>query len=274
MTDFSLVMCLYAKEDPAYLAQCVDSILSQTVLPDEWVIVKDGPLTDGLEAVLRDGDRRFPQGLNVVALPENVTQGPARAAGLLAAAHDWVAIMDSDDICVPDRFEKQLAMISADPALDLIGGQIGEFADNPGEVVALRTVPTDHDGVLRFMKRRNPFNSMTVMLRRDLALRAGNYRYFPWFEDYDLWARMVKAGAACANHPDVLVNARVGAGMYGRRRGMSYIRSEWRMQRQLLELGLINGAEFVGNVVTRIPVRLLPAGWLAAVYNRFARGDR
>ena len=262
-------MCLYAKEDPAYLARCVDSILAQTVLPDEWVVVKDGPLTGELEAVL--AGVRFPHEMNIVALPENVTLGPARAEGLRAAKHDWVAIMDSDDICAPDRFEKQLGMINENPALCLVGGQIAEFAESPEQAVALRSVPTGHDDVLRFTKRRNPFNSMTVMLRRESALAAGNYRYFPWFEDYDLWTRMIRGGAVCANHPDVLVHARVGAGMYARRRGGSYIRSEWRMQRQLLDLGLINAAEFAGNVATRIPIRLLPERALAAVYNRFAR---
>jgi glycosyltransferase involved in cell wall biosynthesis len=270
LTSFSLLTSVYAKENPAHLAQCIDSVLGQTVLPDEWVIVKDGPLTEGLESVL--ADMRFPNELSVIALPENVTQGPARAEGLEAAKHGWVAIMDSDDICAPDRFEKQLGMIEADPRLGLIGGQIAEFSDDPAHVVAIRSVPAGHGEILRFAKRRNPFNSMTVMLRRDLALSAGNYRYFQWFEDYDLWARMISLGAACANHPDVLVHARVGAGMYGRRRGWSYIRSEWLMQRQLRALGLTNAAEFAGNVATRIPIRLLPERCLAAIYNRFARG--
>lgn len=272
MIKFSLLTSIYAKEDPRYFMECADSVMRQTVLPDEWVIVKDGPLTEGLESALRG--LRFPRELRLLALPENVTQGPARAEGLKAAKHEWVAIMDSDDICVPERFEKQIAMIESDPALSLAGGQVTEFTGSPGQVVAKRAVPTGHSEILRFAKRRNPFNSMTVMLKRDAALAAGNYRYFPWFEDYDLWARMIQGGAACANHPDVLVHARVGAGMYGRRRGMGYIRSEWRMQRELKELGLTNGFEFASNVAARIPIRLLPEKGLAAVYNRFARERR
>ena len=269
MTCFSLVMCVYAKENPAYLSQCVDSILKQTILPDEWIIVKDGPLTAELESVL--SGLRFPNELKIIALPESVTQGPARAEGLKVAKHDWVAIMDSDDICMHDRFEKQLKMIEANPDLSLIGGQIKEFSDSPEHVISMRNVPTSHAEILRFAKRRNPFNQMTVMLKRDLALAAGNYKYFLWFEDYDLWMRMIKSGAICANHPEALVFARVGAGMYGRRRGLTYIRSEWRMQRQLLDMGMVNAAEFATNVAMRIPVRLLPEHSLANVYNRFAR---
>ena len=269
MIEFSLLICVYAKENPEHFAQCLDSILAQTVLPNELIIVKDGPLTEELESVL--SSLSFPNELEIIDLPENLTQGPARAEGVKAAKHGWVAIMDSDDICRADRFEKQLGMIESDCELGLIGGQIAEFKDNPGFSASYRAVPVAHDEIAVFAKKRNPFNSMTVMLKRDLALQAGNYRYFPWFEDYDLWTRMIKNGAACANHPDILVDARVGSGMYKRRRGISYIRSEWRMQKQLKALRLINSAEFVRNAIMRIPVRVLPGGVLAAAYGLFAR---
>ena len=269
MTKFTLLICVYAKETPIYFAKCLDSIKNQTALPDELIIVKDGPLTVELENVLQGIE--FPFELKIISLPENVTLGPARAEGIKAAAYEWVAIMDSDDICRPDRFEKQLEMIESDPKLSLIGGQIAEFTDRLENVKATRTVPVDHDKIIEFAKRRNPFNHMTVMLKREQVLKAGNYRYFPWFEDYDLWTRMIKNGAVCANHPDILVDVRTSADTYGRRRGMAYIRSEWRMQKQLKELGMTNRAEFLRNAALRIPVRLLPQKALAAVYNRHVR---
>ena len=269
MIEFSLIICVYEKEDPQFLSQCLDSVLAQTRQPDELIIVKDGPLTGGLEKVINDFP--FPNGKKVISLPENKTQGPARAEGVKAAKHDYIAIMDSDDICRPHRFEKQLKMIADNPELGLIGGQISEFADDPGYKVAERHVPTAHSEIVKFLKKRNPFNSMTVMFNRKLVLEAGNYRYFPWFEDYDLWARMISNGAICANTSDVLVDARVGSGMYARRRGVSYIRAEWRMQKHLKKSGIINTAGFIRNVALRIPIRLLPEKALARVYNRFAR---
>ena len=287
MTGFSLLMSVYAKESPAFLAQCLDSISALTVMPNELVIVKDGPLTEELEAVLGNYVRAgsivtpsqqagndvsiAPPPVNIISLPENVTQGPARAEGVLAAKYDWVAIMDSDDVCRADRFEKQLKMIDDDPELGLIGGQIAEFIEEPGQTIATRAVPQNHAEIVKFAKKRNPFNSMTVMFKRDIALQAGNYRHFPWFEDYDLWVRMIKNGAVCANHPGVLADARIGGGMYGRRRGTSYINSEWRMQKQLKELGMINTAAYLRNIATRIPLRLLPERALKAAYRRFAR---
>ena len=269
MTKFSLVISVYEKENPAFFSQCLESILAQTIMPDELIIVKDGPLTVELENVLQN--LQFPGETRIITLPENVTQGPARAEGVKAAKHGWVAIMDSDDICRPDRFGKQIKMIEDNPELGLIGGQIAEFMESADKTIATRSVPLSHSEIVKFAKKRNPFNQMTVMFKREAALDAGNYRYFPWFEDYDLWARMIKNGAVCANHPDVLVDARVGGGMYGRRRGKKYIRSEWRMQKQLKEAGLINTLEFARNAALRIPARLLPSKALAAMYNRFAR---
>ena len=275
MTEFSLIICVYEKENPEFFAQCLDSIAAQTRTPDELIIVKDGPLTGELDAVLCDVS--FPCQVKTIALPENVTLGPARAEGVKAAGCDWVAIMDSDDVCRPDRFEKQMDMIEAEPRLGLIGGQTSEFSEAAGRSPAtratrtMRKTPVGHDDIVKFAKKRNPFNHMTVMLRKDLALEAGNYRYFPFFEDYDLWTRMIKNGAICANHPDVLVDVRAGGGMYGRRRGTLYIKYEWRMLKQLKRLGYINRFEFVRNAAVRLPARLLPAKALATLYRKFLR---
>ena len=281
MVKFTLLMCIYIKEDPLNLNRCLNSINKQTVMPDEVVIVKDGPVTSELEYVLES--HRFketpqhPVSENIITLPENVTLGPARAAGVSAAKNEWIAIMDSDDICRPDRFEKQLKMIEKNPKLGLIGGQAEEFSDEtgpsggPGRRGAIRTVPTDHNDIIKFAKIRNPFNHMTVMFKRNAVLMVGNYRYFPYFEDYDLWTRMIKNGTICANHPDVLVDARTDKDTYRRRRGSNYINQEWRMQEQLKELGLISSAEFIRNTTLRVPIRLLPGGMLASIYKKVLR---
>ena len=269
MHKFTLLMCIYAKENPVFLTQCIKSVMNQTVIPDEWIIVKDGPLTNELEAVL--SNITYPGIIKQIALPQNVTLGPARAIGVEEANNDWIAIMDCDDICRHDRFEKQLAMIGFNPDFGLIGGQIAEFIEDPGHVIAKRNVPTEQIDIIKYAKRRNPYNHMTVMFKRELAIQVGNYRYFPGFEDYDLWTRMMRNGVICANHPDILVDARVGSGVYGRRRGVSYIKSEWRMQKQLKKLGITNAMEFMRNCAVRIPVRLLPERALEAAYNRYAR---
>ena len=306
MIKFSLLMCIYEKDDPRHLARCLESIKSLTVAPSEIVIVKDGPLTplldetlnaQGFTAPVISGIASFVKGceMNVVSLPQSMTLGPARAAGVLAARHEWIAVMDSDDILVADRFEKQLAMIADNPQLGLVGGQIKEFTQphkgaqqgQDGEndchleidakanrSFSARIVPTSHEEIVKYAKWRNPFNHMTVMFRKDAALLAGNYRYFPWMEDYDLWARMIARGTKCANHPDILVEARVSRATFERRRGIEYIKSEWRLQKELKSLGIISIIGFVRNAALRIPARLMPGAVLGVVYKCFARREK
>ena len=272
MISFSIVLCTYAKDNALHLAQALESLKVQTVLPNELIIVKDGPLPDSLEKVLAGFS--YPCKMTFVELPNNVTLGPARDVGLRACSHEWVALMDSDDVCLPSRFEKQVALIAAAPSLDIVGGQIVEFDDIPGNEVSLRSVPAGHAEIMKFSAKRNPFNAMTVMFRRDLAIAAGGFGYFPGFEDYDLWARMIARGAKCANSPDVLVHARIGNGMYERRKGFVYIRSEVRMQKQLRNLGMTSLPQYISNIVQRVPIRLLPTKALAMIYKLFARTDR
>ena len=270
MNNFSLLLCTYKNDNPLHLKECLDSIVAGTVYPSEIVIVKDGPLTDELEAVLRNFN--FPNKMNIVALPRNMTLGVARAEGTKAASHNCIALMDSDDIIVPDRFEKQLAAIEKNPDINIIGGQIAEFNEVKSQAHASRQVPVNHEDILVYVKKRNPFNAMTDMFKKDLALESGNFRYFPGFEDYDLWARMIRNGAVCRNCPEVLVYARTGSGMYSRRRGVGYIRQEWRMQRLLRNLRITTAAQFLTNALKRIPLRLLPGFLIKRIYTKYFRG--
>ncbi|MCL2190066.1 MAG: glycosyltransferase [Defluviitaleaceae bacterium] len=267
--NVSLLLCTYIKDNPQHLKQSLESINAQTTLPVQLIIVKDGPLTEALEGVINSFT--FANEVTIVALPQNKTLGLARAAGVIAAKHMWVALMDSDDMCLPDRLQKQVEMLTNNPDLGIIGGQIMEYDDIPGQALSVRSVPTDHEAICKYARRRNPFNAMTVMFNRKKAIEAGNFRLLSGFEDYDLWARMMAKGAMCANHPDVLVHARIGNGLYARRKGLCYIRSELRMQQILYRLKIISKFDYIRNIITRIPVRLLPHAGLAAVYKRFAR---
>ena len=267
--EFSLLLCTYKNDNPMHLNECLDSILSSTIQPSEMIIVKDGPLTQELDEVLTR--TVFPFETNTIQLPNHQTQGLARREGVLAAKHNWISLMDSDDVLVPDRFEIQLASIDENPEIDIVGGQIAEFDTSPTKTHSVRKVPTSHTEIVSYAKKRNPFNAMTVMFKKRLALLSGNFRYFPGFEDYDLWVRMMKNGAFCQNCKEVLVYVRTGEGMYKRRRGLHYIRRELRMQILLMRTGMTTKQQFVKNLLVRIPSRLLSTRTLERLYKKFLR---
>ena len=268
---FSVCMCVYGKDNPQWLETAVESILNQTVSPEEVVLVVDGSVPETLNSVIERYEA-MPI-FRVHRLPVNQGHGNARRIGLELCSNELVALMDADDISLPDRFEKQLRKFCQEDA-DIVGGMITEFVDSPENLVAKRLVPTDHDTVCEYIKKRCPMNQVTVMFRKSSVEAAGGY--LDWYnnEDYYLWLRMMQAGMRFANVPDVLVNVRVGKDMYQRRGGMRYFRSEAKLQKYMLDRKIITAGTFAVNVGKRFIVQvLLPNRLRGWVFKKFARNQ-
>ncbi len=267
---FSVLMSVYHGERPEYLDAALTSLQSSRVALPEVVLVEDGPLPDALHVVI--GRHAGVLNLRRVVLQENAGLGPALTAGLQQCSHEWVARFDTDDLIVADRFERQLEQIRQFPDIDVFGGWIREFDNDLSEdSMRLRRVPRDHADIVDYAKGRNPFNHMTVMFRRELALSLGGYRNEYLYEDYALWVRMIQAGARTANLPVVLVNARAGAGMYGRRGGWRYVTGEIRAQWGFYRTGFIGLPRLAVNLLSRVPVRLMPGAVRRFIYERVLR---
>lgn len=267
---FSVAMCVYGKDEPQWFADAVDSVLGQTVKPDEVVLVVDGPVPPELDAVI-SGYEKMPV-FKVLRLAENHGHGHARRMGLENCSHELVALMDADDISLPQRFERQLLRFSRDPKLSIVGGDIAEFIDDQDSPIGCRTVLPEDGQIKADMKKRCPFNQVSVMFRKADVMRAGGY--LDWFcnEDYYLWVRMYLAGAKFANVPEILVNVRVGGDMYRRRGGWKYFASEWRLQNYMLKNRVIGPGTYLVNVAKRFAVQvLLPNRLRGWVFQKFAR---
>ncbi|WP_066055785.1 glycosyltransferase [Robertmurraya korlensis] len=256
--SFSVLMSVYMKEKPEYLQACLDSVLSQTVLPNEIVIMEDGKLTDSLYEVLNRYKEANPSIIKCVKLERNMGLGKALEIGVTECKFDLIARMDSDDICHPERFEKQVSYMKEHPKVDVVGTWIGEFSENAEEIDTIRKVPITSNEVVAYAKKRNPLNHMTVMYRKEAVLSAGNYKPMLWNEDYYLWVRMLVKGMEIVNIPEVLVYARTGSEMFKRRGGIKYVQRDVILQIEFLKLGFINISTFLSNIVIRSVVRLLP----------------
>ena len=266
----SVSMCVYGKDDPAWFRTAVDSILHQTVPPDEVVLVVDGPVPDPLGDAIASYEAR-PE-FCVIRFPENRGHGDARRAGLAACRNEIVAIMDADDISSPDRFERQLAVMAADPTLAVVGGNITEFLGEPTSLVGRREVPATDAEIKDYMKTRCPMNLVTVMFRKSMVEAVGGFVDWYCEEDYYLWVRMAEAGMRFANVGEDVVNVRVGADMYRRRGGWRYFRSERRLQRYMRKKAIIGPVTYFKNVTKRFIVQvLLPNRLRGWVFKKFAR---
>lgn len=263
--NFSVLMSSYCKDKPEELKLALKSIWDdQTLKPSEIVIVKDGPLTSELDAVLDDFASHAP--VKFYPLEKNMGLGKALAIGVEACSCEYIARMDGDDISVPDRFEKQVHFLEANPEVSLCGGMIQEFNDTLDHLGGKRILPETYIEICRFLKRRNPFNHMTVIYRKSAALDAGNYQHVQGNEDYWLWARMLHNGVIAANLSDILVFARTGQNMLERRRGKKLLQADIQMARNLRSIRMISAFEMVQNIVLKSMVRLMPVSLLAIVY--------
>lgn len=267
---FSVSMCVYGKDNPQHFKTAVDSILNQTIIPDEVVIVVDGPVPDSLSDVIEEYEKNTI--FKVIRLEKNQGHGNARRVGLENCTYDLVAIMDADDISRPYRFKKQLDYFKADGTLDIVGGNIVEFIGETSNAVGKRIVPENDSDIKEYLKYRCPLNLVTVMFKKASVNMAGGF--IDWYceEDYYLWLRMYLMNMNFANIDEILVDVRVGAEMYSRRGGIKYFISEAKLQRYMLDNKIINFAEYLLNVLKRFIVQvLLPNKIRGFIFKTFAR---
>ncbi|AKO45309.1 glycosyltransferase [[Haemophilus] ducreyi] len=259
---FSVLMSLYVKEQPAFLAECLASLTAQSYPADEIVILYDGKVTAELEAVVQQYAPILP--LKQVRFAENRGLGNTLNDGLKYCSHEWVFRMDSDDICDVDRFAKQVAFIQQHPDVVVFGSQIAEFGQNVQDIVAYRAVPTTHQQIVKFSRFRCPFNHMTVAYQKSKVLAVGGYQGLQ--EDYTLWIKMIASGFLTANLTDVLVYARVGNGMVGRRRNFTQFKYEWQLYRLKTQAKLHSRIVGLGIFALRAIPRILPLAILQRIY--------
>lgn len=272
MMDFSVLICVYCGDNAEWFMESVQSVLNQTLKPNEIVIVVDGPVPTELDNIIVEYEKN--PLFKIVRLKENKGHGIARKTGLNACSNDFVAIMDADDICIPKRFEKQIDAITQMPDTDIIGGMITEFIGTPKNIVGKRIVPLTDGEVKEYMKRRCPMNLVTVMFKKSSVESVGSF--IDWYceEDYYLWLRMYLANMKFANVPDVLVNVRVGEDMYRRRGGLKYFKSEAKLQKFMLDNKVIGFGRFVLNVSERLVLQvLMPNSLRGWIFKKFARSD-
>ena len=272
---FSVSMCVYGGNEPRFFDDAIASIVEQTVQPNEIVLTVDGPVPEITEKVIQKYREQLAQTdivFKVVYLAKNMGHGEARRICLDNCSHELIALMDADDLSVPDRFEKQLAVFVRNPAFSIVGGNIQEFIDVPENCVGKRVVPMADADIKTYMQKRCPMNQVTVMFRKADVIAVGGY--IDWFceEDYYLWLRLALAGKQFANVPENMVNVRVGDEMYSRRGGWKYFCSEEKLQRFMLKKEMISFPRFMINVLQRFILQvLLPNELRKLVFQQFAR---
>ena len=271
INKFSVCMSVYKNDNITDFVDAIMSIYNQSIQPNEIILVIDGPVSKDMYDTIRTFKNNLSI-MKVIPLEQNMGHAVARQTGLEAANNDLCAIMDADDLSVPDRFEKQLKVFTDHQEISVVGGLINEFIHTCNNVVGTRWVPEKDTDIKKFLKSRCPMNLVSVMLKKSDVMKVGGYQ--DWFceEDYYLWIRLSLAGYKFYNIQENLVNVRVGDKMYQRRGGIKYFKSEARLQKYMLDHKIISWPKYIYNILIRLVIQVaMPNRLRGWVFQTFAR---
>jgi len=261
--EYSVLMAVYSKEKPENLKTAIDSICKQTIKTNDFVIVCDGPLTKELDEIIEQSQNLYSDIITVIRLPENNGLGHALNMGLQYCKNEWVGRMDSDDISLPKRFEKQIELIEKDNRISICCTGIQEFGISNKK----RITPQRYEEILSYSKKRCPFNHPSVMYKKSVVIDAGGYlENNNKFEDYPLWIRILKMGIFAENIPDVLLEMRVTRELFYRRGGFEYACEMLKFRRWMVDIGWTSELIFLLTAIPHFVVCVLPANFRAFIY--------
>lgn len=272
---YSVLMSVYYKEKPEYLKLAIQSMLDQTIKADEFIIVKDGPLTPELDSVIDFYIDQAPELFNIITNPTNLGLGPALRKGVIASKNELIARMDSDDFSVPNRCEKQLKLFEKDPELGMVGSYEAEFIDSVDNVVSIHKEPETNQEIYSFMRRRCAVLHPTVIFKKSEVIRAGNYQetsFYAVYEDYDLFARMIfDAKVKCYNIQECLYYIRTSEDFYERRGGVKYAKTVLRFKWNQFRKKHMSFMDFCISGLGQAFVCILPNKVRKLIYIKFLR---
>ncbi|RTZ42382.1 glycosyltransferase [Candidimonas sp. SYP-B2681] len=261
--NFSVLMSVYHAENPDFLCQALQSLDDQSLKASEVVLVEDGPLPQALSEVIET----FRSALNIcsVRLPTNSGLAIALNEGLKHCKHELVARMDSDDISLPQRFEKQITFMVRNPDIAASSAALDEF-DETGAIFSSRILPLSHDELVRFAKTRSPISHAAAVFRRSAIEDVGGYPLFKRSQDVALWSLLIVRGYRLANLPEKLFLVRAGAG-FMTRNGLKSFKYEYAVICYQRKIGFLSWFDFIKNTTIRFILATVPAGMKKILYS-------
>lgn len=254
--SFSVLISIYKNENPAWFREALDSVFAQTVQASEIVLVKDGPLTPELDAVIDEYTARYPI-FKLVVNEKNLGLGLALQKGVLACSNEIIVRMDTDDTMPVDRFEKQIAKISE--GYDVVSCWTKILNSDMTETIAIKQRPESHDEIVKLAKRRSPMSHPGCCFRKSAVLKAGNYEHCLLYEDYLLWVKMIQCGANFYNIQEVLYHLRTSKEQLKRRTGFKYLINELNVFATFYRMNFYSLKDLAINSVIRVFARLTPS---------------
>ena len=271
MIQYSVLMTVYKGDNPIFVETSIKSILDQTHPSNDIVIVEDGPLPDALEQIICSYAASNPA-IHVLRLPKNVGLGKALNEGLPLCKNELIARMDSDDISMLDRCEKQVKAFMDDPELDIVGCPVKEFVGTPDNIVGQRLVPIDNKSIHKYVRRRDPFNHPTVMYRKSKVMKYGPYGDYRKNQDTDLWIKLLcKGGCKAINIDEFLLMFRFDEGTFRKRKSWTNTRTLINIRWKAFKDKHCSFFDFLVVSGAQLAIYIMPSGLQRFIYQHILR---
>lgn len=232
-------MSIYDKVKPTDLSTSVKSMLEQSVMPEQFVVVWDGPVKSELHEIINNYSILYPNIFTIVQLDENMGLAYALNLGLKVCRNELVARMDSDDISLPTRCQKQLELFDKNKELVLIGTATARFINDPNQLLPnAKYHPSEIDAIRKMARRSSPFSHPTVMFKKSVILKFGGYDpTLRRSQDLDLFTRVVSEGYMCTNIDEVLLLYRIDENYIARNKSKETCKNRVLIQKKILKRG-------------------------------------
>lgn len=257
MKTLSVISTTYAGEKGKNLDECLSSVFSQTVSAEKVILVGDGKLTEELYSVIDKYSEKYPGIFIYKETETNTGNWNASNTAINLCDTDIIAKIDSDDMFSENYIEKIKSVFEKD-SIDICGVYIDEFDSETGESISVKKTPVSHEEIMKFAKRRNPFNNPGIAFSRELAQKIGAYREMKRCEDYDFVVRMLIAGARGENIPEILVRYRTSKENIVRRKNFNntkwFIIARWRIYKS----GFCSFSDFFITAAAQLVLFVLP----------------
>lgn len=254
----SLLICVYKGDEAAHFQLAMESIFRQSKLPEEVVLIVDGPVGSAITQIIGHFHHSEGDLLTVYHLPENVGFIKALNRGLQYCNHPLIIRLDADDIAHQDRVRQQTQYMAAHPEISLLGSQMTDFVDSPENTLRSKVMPLSHDDIKKKLPWRNPINHPTVCFRRDAVIDVGGYPELQYLEDYWLWSQLISNGYRCQNLDTSLVSYRFDDATLQRRSGTTNFLNEVRLRWWLVKHKLCSIPVFMLTSAMQLVLRFAP----------------
>jgi glycosyltransferase involved in cell wall biosynthesis len=268
--DYSVLLTVYKSDNPEYFRLSLESMVKQTAPSNDIVVVKDGPVPELIQKVIDEMQVACPA-IHPLQLEKNMGLGLALNEGLKACKNELIARMDSDDISLPERCSKQLALFEADQSLDIVGCPVKEFVGTPDNIVGKRDVPLDNEAIHKYNRRRDPFNHPTVMYRKSKVMKFGPYGNYRKNQDTDLWIKLLSNGCKAANCPECLLMFRFDKETYKKRKSWINTKSLIEIRKNAWKKGYCSLVDYIFVACVQLGIYILPGRFQKFVYTKLLR---